>query len=182
MDEGQRLLAEALGHGPVLHAVLVEMLRPECEGADRDGVDGAVDLSRAASPLEAGLLERERRHHRAHLGVLVGVVEVVDRRGAVEEHRLLDHPLADDLGEEIDVFLRRRRAAGDVMDSVNASSQLSLPRSSVRRHRPDEFSVPLRSVLSCVHKLDRSKAAFDYRTFVRYPTSVREVLLSVNGG
>jgi hypothetical protein len=40
---------------------------------------------------------------------------VVDGIGPIEEYRLLDHPLPDDLGEEVYIFLRATRARRQVV-------------------------------------------------------------------
>jgi hypothetical protein len=49
---------------------------------------------------------------------------VVDRLAAVIEDGLLGHPLADDLREEIDVFLRGQHAAGRVVKAGDERRQL----------------------------------------------------------
>jgi hypothetical protein len=124
MGESQRRLAEPLAGLAVLDAVLLEMPLPEGKRADRHGIAGRPHLAGALAALVADLLEREGGHHRADIGVLVGVIEVIDRLAAVIEDGLLDHPLADDLREEIDVFLRGQHAAGRVVKAGDERRQL----------------------------------------------------------
>ena len=127
MPEAQRLLAEALALADDRRLVLRQMVAPEGERADRHGIAGRADLTRTRAALYAHLGEGEGGRDRADLGVGIGVVEVIERHRAVEQDRLLDHALADDLGEEVDVLLRAPDAAGDVMQTVDACCHFFLP-------------------------------------------------------
>jgi hypothetical protein len=44
---------------------------------------------------------------------------VIDGVGSVEEDRLLDHPLPDDLGEEVDVLLRATHARRQMVEPAD---------------------------------------------------------------
>jgi hypothetical protein len=121
--EGDVLLAEALLDTVVLGAVTVEMVDPEVQRIRRHTIDHTLDLSSAPASLPADLPVGERGRDRTRRSDLVGVVEVVDGVGAVEEHRLLDHPLPDDLSVEVYVFLRAARARRQV---VKPADQIQL--------------------------------------------------------
>src|ERR1700722_4064974 len=127
VGKAQSFLAETLMNCAVLDLVLGEMAAPEFHGAYRHGIAGRLDLAGALAPRQSRLPERKAGHHRADLRMFVGVIKVVDRLLAVEQDSLLDHPLSDHLGEEIDVFLGAGDAAGDMMDSVDACAHRFLP-------------------------------------------------------
>src|SRR5438309_935978 len=57
---------------------------------------------------------------RTDVGVAVAVIEMIDGDVPIHEDGLLDEPLPEDLGEELDILLR---AAGTQRDVVNALNQ-----------------------------------------------------------
>jgi hypothetical protein len=115
MLESDVLLAEALLNSCVLNFVLIEVLLPERQRAFRRRIGSRADLAR---PLTPGLLAiREGGHHRARLGLRICVVQMVDRNGAIHQHRLLHHPQTDNLREKIDVLLGSASTRGDVVDT-----------------------------------------------------------------
>src|SRR3954453_4039596 len=103
--EYDELLAEALLDAIVLGLVAIEMLNPKIQRVRRHAVDHALHLAGAAASLPADLPIRKGGADRPRRSRLIGVVQVVDWVGSIEEYRLLDHALPDNLGEEVDVFL-----------------------------------------------------------------------------
>ena len=123
--ESDVLLTEALLNAGVLNLVLIEMVFPERQRAFGRRIRSGRDLARAltSSLLAVG----ERSHHRAWLGVRIGVVQMVDRNGAVHQNGLLDHPQTDYLREKIDVLLGSACTRGDVVDACYVILHRSSP-------------------------------------------------------
>jgi len=113
------LLAEALLDAIVFGVVAVEVLDPKIQRVRRHAVDHALHLAGAAAPLPADLPIRKGGTDCPWRPGFVGVVQVVDRVGSIEEHRLLDHTLPDNLGEEVDVFLRAADAGRQVVETAD---------------------------------------------------------------
>jgi len=110
-DPGRAQHLRGLG----LDAVLAEPGGPPVQraGGHRE-VDG-LDLVGPAAPHDPGLAKRERRHDAARVTTGVGVVQVIDRRGAVEQDGLLDAPHAEHAGVELVVLLRPADRQGQVV-------------------------------------------------------------------
>ena len=115
MDEADVGMSEALLLAAVRNLVPVEVLNPEGNRPLRDGVCRRLNLAGALAARHA--LVRERRHHRAGLGVRVGVIHVIVRITAVEQNRLFDQPLAYHLGEKVYIFLSSTCTNCDVVDA-----------------------------------------------------------------
>ena len=79
------------------------------------------------SPGVRDALVREGRHDRADFRVGVGVIQVVVGVAAVEEHGLLDEPLAHHLRQKVDVLLSTRRTERDVMEAFHEIRHVSSP-------------------------------------------------------
>src|SRR5262249_56055552 len=90
----------------------MEVFLPEGNRARRHGVAGARELSRSHPARLARI--RKAGGDRADICVAVSVIEVIDGDVAVHQHGLLDHPLPEDAGEEVDVLLRAAGAQRDV--------------------------------------------------------------------
>ena len=103
-------------------AAMPRLREPVGPVADRLGGHGDVDRLRlvgAALAHPARLAVREGGEDRARVPDAVGVVEVVDRDLAVEEHRLLDALQAERADVEVVVLLRAADAEGQVMGSAD---------------------------------------------------------------
>src|SRR5207253_9335927 len=98
MPEANVLLSESLLNPAVLDVVTTQMVDPERCRALRSGIRGGRDLARSGAAGNAPI--GKRGQHRADLGVRVGVIEMVMRVPAVEEHRLFDQALAHHLRDE----------------------------------------------------------------------------------
>ena len=161
--ELQPLGAEALDLGGLDPGAL----EPVGPVADRGGGDGDVDRLGLVGPAlahPARLAVGEAGEDRARVADPVGVVEVVDRDLAVEEHGLLDALQAEGADVEVVVLLRPADAEGEVVGAFDRSrvghSELLLdgrpsdvlsangrPRDPLRRHRLDG-ARPLRGATS----------------------------------
>ncbi len=105
----------------VLVAGIAQVIPPEPEAGlgHREADRGDLPAAQLADP--AALAHREAGEDRALIAVIVGVVEVVDRHGAVVERRLLDAFQAEDLRVEVEVLLRIARAHGQMVVLLDSS-------------------------------------------------------------
>ena len=118
MPHPQVLRAESFLHAAVFGPVPIEVLFPKRDRSVRNGVAGAGQLARpGASRLPR---VRKTRSDRTDVGVGVAVVEVIDGDVSIHQDGLLDQPLPEYLGKEVDILLR---AAGAQRDVVNALHQ-----------------------------------------------------------
>ena len=104
-----------------LDAGVGQAIAPE---ADRLGGNGEVDRLRLVGPALAHptrLAVRERGQDGARVADAVGVVQVVDRDLAVEEHRLLDALEAQRADVEVVVLLRAADTEGQVVRAFDGS-------------------------------------------------------------
>ena len=119
------LLAETLLDPAVLDVVPLQVFVPEGQRARRHRVDRRLNLPRSLPSRHP--LVGKGRHHGAHLGVRVGVIQVVVRVPAVEQHGLLDEPLAHHFRQEVNVLLRTRRTKRDVVQAFHEIRHVSSP-------------------------------------------------------
>src|ERR1700683_695776 len=115
MLESDVLLTEALLNPGMLHLMLVEVLFPEWQRPLGSRIRGDANLT---GPLAANLLAiRKGCHHRSRFSIGIGIIQVVDRDGAIHQHSLLYHAQANNLREEVNVLLRSTRTRGDMVDA-----------------------------------------------------------------
>src|SRR4051812_2366270 len=83
--EYDELLAEALLDAIVLGLVAIEVLDPKIQRVRRHAIDHALHLAGAAPPLPTDLPIRKCGADRPRRSRLIGVVQVVDWVGSIEE-------------------------------------------------------------------------------------------------
>src|SRR5580704_7657440 len=115
MLESNEFLAEPFLNAGVRSLMPIELIFPERQGSLRRRISCRGDLARALTPLF--LAVGEGGHHRTRLGVLVGIVQVVNRNLAIHEDGLLHHAQAKNLGEKVDILLGSAGTRGDVVDA-----------------------------------------------------------------
>ena len=115
MPHPQILRAESFLHAAVFGPVPIEVLFPKRDRSVRNGVAGARQLARPGAPRLPRV--RKTRRDRTDVGVGIAVVEVIDGDVSIHQDGLLDQPLPEYLGKEVDILLR---AAGAQRDVVNA--------------------------------------------------------------
>src|SRR5581483_1831330 len=115
MFEMDEFLSKALMDSAMHNAVAIQMVHSEWKNSFRYRVDDALDLLGSGAPFHA--LVGKRSHHRAGLGVPVGVIEVIMRVAAVEQDGMLNEPLTHHLGEEVQILLRAGGACCEMVDS-----------------------------------------------------------------
>src|SRR6185503_19319335 len=78
---------------------------------------GAGQLARPGAPR----LPRVRKtgRDRTDVGIGIAVVEVVDGDVSIHQDGLLDQPLPEYLGKEVDILLRTAGAQGDVVHALH---------------------------------------------------------------
>ena len=121
-QSGRMAHAQVLGAKPLLNAAVLGAVRlavrlPERRRPQRDRIAGAGKLAGAGATRLARV--RKCRGNGAHVGVAVPVIQVVDRDGAVHQHRLLHEALAEHLGEEVQIFLCASGTQRDVMNALH---------------------------------------------------------------
>ena len=154
VTEPQRLLSEVRRLIRERDARATQAPAPERErpGGHRERGDG--DLPGAVrADAHAHLLVWERGHDRSRRARLVPVIEVV-HVVVVEIHRLLDEPLAQDPGIEVEVRLGFGDRGGDVVEAADRLVHQALS----DKGRCSEGTVPRCSALSGSVRLPRSEA------------------------
>src|SRR3989442_13456237 len=115
MPYPQILRANPFLHATVFGPVPIEVLFPERDRSVRNRIADAGQLARAGSPRLARV--RKTRGDGTHVGIGISVVEVIDGDASIHQDGLLDQPLPEYLGKEVDILLC---AAGAQRDVVNA--------------------------------------------------------------
>src|SRR5262245_14644803 len=115
MTHTQILRAESFLHAAVFGPVSIEMVFPKRDRSIRNGVAGAGQLTGPCAPRLARV--RKTRRDRTDVGVGVAVVEVIDRDVSIHQDGLLDQPLPQHLGKEVDILLGAARAQRDVVNA-----------------------------------------------------------------
>src|SRR5262245_24843571 len=118
MPRPQVLRAEPFLDAAVGGPMPFEVFLPEWNRPGRHGIAGARELAGTGTARFARV--REARGDGTDVGIAIAVIEVVDGDVSVHQHGLLDEPLPENLGEEIDILLR---AAGAERDVVNAPNE-----------------------------------------------------------
>jgi len=117
MPYPQVLRAEPFLHATVFGLVPIEVIFPERDRSVRNGVAGAGQLTGAGTPRLARV--RKTRGDGTHVGIGISVIEMIDGDTPIHQDGLLDQPLPEDLGEEIEILLRAAGAQRDVMNALH---------------------------------------------------------------